>query len=69
MITSKPVMPLPADDFLLRRNAVTGDAFGADEGQVRMDLVQRVRAAIDAGEYDEESRLDAAIDRLVADLI
>ena len=44
------------------------DAFGADEGGVRWDLVSRVRTAIETGEYDEEDRIDTLIDRLTIDL-
>ena len=35
---------------------------------VRADKVQNVRAAIDAGTYETEAKLDAAIDKLLNDL-
>ncbi len=39
---------------------------GAD---VRTDLVQRVRAEIEAGTYDTSDKLDAAVENLLDDLI
>ena len=35
---------------------------------VRADKVQSVRAALDAGTYETEAKLDAAIDKLLNDL-
>ena len=35
---------------------------------VRADKVQSIRAAIDAGTYETEAKLDAAIDKLLNDL-
>jgi hypothetical protein len=31
----------------------------------RMDLVQRVRAAIEAGDYDDDAKMNVAVDRLL----
>jgi hypothetical protein len=31
----------------------------------RMDLVQRVRAAIEAGAYDDDAKMNVAVDRLL----
>ncbi len=36
--------------------------------EVRRDLVDRVRAEIDAGQYETPEKLDAAVDRLLEDL-
>lgn len=44
------------------------DAFAADEGQIRHDLVIRVRRQIELGIYEEDKRIDALLDRLMADL-
>jgi anti-sigma28 factor (negative regulator of flagellin synthesis) len=35
---------------------------------IRADKVQTIRAAIDAGTYETEAKLDAAIDKLLNDL-
>lgn len=64
MISVKPLRSNPIDT--LRRHH--DDAFGADESGVRWDLVGRVRQAIENGSYDEDSRVDALLDRLAADL-
>ena len=44
------------------------DRFGADESGVRWDLVMRVREAIRNGTYDMDSKVDAMLDRLSADV-
>ena len=36
--------------------------------RVRMDLIRRVRAEIEAGTYETPERIDAAIDRLLDEL-
>jgi negative regulator of flagellin synthesis FlgM len=36
--------------------------------EVRQDLIDRVRAEIEAGTYETDERLDTAIDRLLDDL-
>ena len=40
----------------------------AELPDVRQDLIDRVRAEIDAGTYETSERIDAAIDRLPEDL-
>jgi hypothetical protein len=49
-------------------SAVARDTFGADEGGVRLGLVIQIRRQLELGLYDEDARIDATIDRLVADL-
>lgn len=44
------------------------DLFAADEGQVRLELVSRVRRQIELDKYETDARLDAALDRLIGDL-
>lgn len=39
-----------------------------DQADVRQDLVARVKAEIEAGTYDNDERLDKAIDGLARDL-
>ncbi|MCC5828399.1 MAG: hypothetical protein JJU36_03030 [Phycisphaeraceae bacterium] len=41
---------------------------GESQGTIRFDLVGRVRAEIAEGRYETPEKLDAAIDRLLADL-
>ncbi len=38
------------------------------ENPVRSELIDRVRAEIDAGSYETEDKLDAAIEELLSDL-
>lgn len=64
MVSLKSLHSLDADTLSRR----TDDAFAADESGVRWDLVGRVRQAIEDGTYDEDSRVDALLDRLTADL-
>lgn len=48
--------------------AVVGSGRSADR-PVRMDLVQRVRAAIAAGHYDTPGKIDFCVDRLLCELV
>ena len=48
--------------------AAASDLFAADEGQVRLELVSRVRRQIELENYETDARLDAALDRLIIEL-
>ena len=41
----------------------------AKDGDVRTDKVAEVKAAIEAGKYEDDAKLDIAVDRLLDDLL
>jgi negative regulator of flagellin synthesis FlgM len=49
--------------------AAEAAARAAEAGQVRQDLVNNIRAQIAAGTYDTPAKLDAAVERMLDELV
>ena len=60
--------PLPASDKL-ELSGVSHLLKTLKNNDVRMDKVAVIKAQIEAGTYDDEKKLDGAVDRLLDDLL
>ena len=59
---------MPATDKL-ELSGLSGMLKLAKESDVRADKVSQVKAAIAAGKYEDDAKLDIAVDRLLDDLL
>jgi anti-sigma28 factor (negative regulator of flagellin synthesis) len=66
--TEQPQAPARASDKL-ELSGLSHLLKAAQQNDVRVDKVAQVKAAIEAGTYDDDAKLDAAIDRLLDDVL
>jgi negative regulator of flagellin synthesis FlgM len=66
---ARPVPPAqPAGDRVEISPAAEAAIRAAEGGQIRHDLVNRIRAQIADGTYETPEKLDAAVDRLLDEI-
>jgi len=65
--SSRPTSASPTDELDISP-AAEAAASVAENGEIRQDLVARVRSEIAAGSYETPEKIDAALDRFLNEL-